>query len=105
MDITVLENWLWEDLTDGHIAQIYGLYRDWRAEPGLSAIITKDEAARNDYNLSPSRYVAVNGGGAPLPLDEAIVLLAEAEEDRAAVDVELDKVLATLGFADWRRNG
>ena len=35
---------------------------DWRAEEGLSAVITTAEAARNDYNLSPSRYVAQNDG-------------------------------------------
>jgi len=45
-------------LADEHIRQIYEIYRDWRAEEGVSAIITTQEAARNDYNLSPSRYVA-----------------------------------------------
>ncbi|MBN1887293.1 MAG: N-6 DNA methylase [Thermoflexales bacterium] len=90
-------------LTDEHIEQIYGLYRDWQAQEGVSAIITKAEAARNDYNLSPSRYVSANGGEPPLPLEEALVLLAEAEEERAEVDAELDKVLSSLGFAGWRK--
>ncbi len=89
-------------LTDEHIARIHGLYRDWRAEEGVSAIVTTQEAARNDYNLSPSRYVSANDGEPPLPLEEALVLLAEAEEERAEVDAELDKVLGALGF-DRRR--
>ncbi len=89
-------------LTDEHIEQIYALYRDWRAEEGLSAIITTEEAARNDYNLSPSRYVASNDVEPPLPLEEALVLLAQAEEARAEADAELDAVLSGLGFADWR---
>jgi type I restriction enzyme M protein len=38
-----------------------------------------------------------------VPLDEAVVLLREAEEERAEADKELDKVLAQLGF-DGRRN-
>jgi type I restriction enzyme M protein len=92
-------------LTDEHIARIYGLYRDWRAEEGMSAIVTTQEAARNDYNLSPSRYVSANDGEPPLPLEEALVLLAEAEEERAEVDAELDKVLSGLGFAGWRKTG
>ncbi len=37
-----------------------------------------------------------------LPLDESVVLLAEAEEERAEADQELDKVLAKLGFKGWR---
>lgn len=45
-------------LTDEHIQRIADLYHTWRAEEGLSAIITKEETSRNDYNLSPSRYVA-----------------------------------------------
>jgi type I restriction enzyme M protein len=89
-------------LADEHIQQIYALYRDWRAEEGLSAIITTEEAVRNDYNLSPSRYVASNDVEPPLPLEEALVLLAQAEEARAEADVELDAVLSGLGFDGWR---
>jgi type I restriction enzyme M protein len=85
-------------LADEHIQHIYELYRDWRAEEGLSAVITNEEAARNDYNLSPSRYVASNDVEPPLPLEEALVLLAEAEEERAEADAELDRVLNALGL-------
>lgn len=90
-------------LTDEHIAHIFDLYHGWRAEEGVSAVIAKDEAARNDYNLSPSRYVSANGGEQPLPLEEALVLLAEAEEERGDVDKALDKTLAELGFKGWRK--
>ena len=84
-------------LTDEHIRRIYEIYRDWREEDGVSAIITQ-EAARNDYNLSPSRYVASDDVEPPLPLEEALVLLAQADEARAEADAELDAVLAKLGF-------
>jgi type I restriction enzyme M protein len=89
-------------LTDEHIGQIYEVYCDWRAEDGLSAIVTTAEAARNDYNLSPSRYVATDDVEPPLPLEEALVLLAQAEEARAEADAELDAVLAELGLGEWR---
>jgi type I restriction enzyme M protein len=55
---------------------------------------------RNGYNLSPSRYVASNGADAPLPLEEALVLLAEAQEVRTAADARLGQVLAALGLQD-----
>jgi len=89
-------------LTDEHIRQVYEMYRDWRAEEGLSAVVTKAEAGRNDYNLSPSRYVATNDVEPPLPLEEALVLLAQAEEARAEADAALDKMLRELGFGGWR---
>ncbi len=85
-------------LTEEHIARIATLYHEWRREDGLSAIITTDEAARNDYNLSPSRYVSVNGKEEVLPLEEAVVRLQEAEEERAEADRALDEVLTRLGL-------
>jgi type I restriction enzyme M protein len=84
-------------LTEEHIARIAALYHTWRAEEGLAATITSDEAARNDYNLSPSRYVSTNGKEEVLPLEEAVVRLQEAEEERAEADRALHEVLRTLG--------
>jgi N-6 DNA Methylase. len=66
----------------------------------MSTIITNDEAARNDYNLSPSRYVSTNGKEEVLPLEEAVVRLQEAEEERAEADRELSQILQKLGL--WR---
>jgi type I restriction enzyme M protein len=37
-----------------------------------------------------------------LPLEEAVVLLKEAEEERAEADRALDAVLGTLGLGGWR---
>jgi type I restriction enzyme M protein len=68
----------------------------------LSAAISREEAARNDYNLSPSRYVHTGSEAEVLPLDEAVVLLAAAEEERAEADQQLHEVLVKLGFAGWR---
>lgn len=85
-------------LADEHIQTIARLYHDWKAEEGLSAIITTDEAARNDYNLSPSRYVATNHAEEVLPLEEAVVLLREAEEERRAADCQLADILKALGL-------
>jgi len=85
-------------LTEEHIQQIATLYHDWRAEDGLSAIISKEEAGRNDYNLSPSRYVATNSHEEVLPLEKSMVLLRKAEEERAEADRDLETVLRSLGL-------
>jgi type I restriction enzyme M protein len=89
-------------LTEKNITSISEAYHKWQEVEGLSKIISIDEALRNDSNLSPSRYVALNDKEEVLPLDEAMVLLAEAEEERQAVDRELSAILAKIGLGDWR---
>jgi hypothetical protein len=44
--------------------------------------------------------VSTDDGEPVLGLEEALVLLAQAEEARA----ELDAVLGKLGFVEWRAN-
>lgn len=85
-------------LTEEHVERIAWLYHEWREEEGLSAIVTKEEVAKNDYNLSPSRYVSGAEDEEILPLEEAVVLLQEAEEEREEADRELDEVLSGLGL-------
>lgn len=85
-------------LGEENIKRVADTYLDWREIECLSKIISVDEAVRNDYNLSPSRYVASNNKEEVLPLDEAVVLLSEAEEERQAVDKELKEILTKLGL-------
>jgi type I restriction enzyme M protein len=85
-------------LPDESIEKIYKLYSKWKDEEGISKIIKNEEAIKNDYNLSPSRYVSQNGGEEILPIEEAIVLLKEAEEERATADKKLKGILEKMGF-------
>ncbi|HXL01417.1 MAG TPA: class I SAM-dependent DNA methyltransferase, partial [Dysgonamonadaceae bacterium] len=73
-------------LSDENINRIANIYLEWKEEEGISKIIPIEEAARNDYNLSPSRYVAQNGKDDTLPLEDAVVQLKEAEEERQKAD-------------------
>lgn len=85
-------------LGDNHIDPISSAYLEWRALEGLSRLIGTDEVIRNDYNVSPSRYISLNGTNDVLPLEEALVLLEEVEEERREADGELTKVLTALGI-------
>ncbi len=87
-------------LDEAHVEAIAAAYREWKPVEGLAAVVTTADAAKNDYNLSPSRYVATGGGEEVLPLEEAVVLLREAEEERAEADAALNTVLAKLGFKE-----
>ncbi|MDZ7371264.1 MAG: type I restriction-modification system subunit M [candidate division KSB1 bacterium] len=88
-------------LAEEHIEAIAAIYHAWgdvgaRHAAPIHAVISKDEAARNDYNLSPSRYVSTNGREETLPLEEALVRLEEAEEERAEAERALREVLRGL---------
>jgi type I restriction enzyme M protein len=88
------------ELTDEHVSRIAALYHEWRTEEGIATIITRAEAARNDYNLSPSRYVSVDESEPVLPLEEAVTLLRTAEEARADADEKLNQVLRELRLVE-----
>jgi type I restriction enzyme M protein len=85
-------------LTYEDIDLISETYRKWQPREALAAVIPTDEAAGSDYNLSPNRYVAVDGGEEVLPLEDAVVLLAEAEEEREEADRVLAAVLHEFGL-------
>lgn len=87
-------------LPDASVEMIAGLYRGWKEEEGVSKVVrTEEVAGKNDYNLSPSRYVAQDGEDDTLPLEDAVVLLKEAQEERAEADRRLKSVLEKLGLS------
>jgi len=85
-------------LPDESIKKISEIYLNWKEEESISKIIAKEEVVKNDYNLSPSRYVAQNGKDDTLPLEDAIVQLQEVEEEREKADRKLKDVLRNLGM-------
>jgi len=87
-------------LPDESIKQIADSYLNWEEVEGISKIITNGEAARNDYNLSPSRYVAQNGEDDTLDLEDAIVQLKEAEEEQNEADKKMKAILEEMGL--WK---
>ena len=89
-------------LEDKHIEAMADAYLNWKAVDDVAAIISNADVVKNDYNLAPSLYISTGREAVVLPLEETVVLLAEAEEDRKEADNNLDDVLAKLGFKDWR---
>jgi len=83
-------------LTDDAIGRIAAAYLKGEPLDGLVAVIDKTKAEENDYNLSPSRYLA-NGDAKVMRGIPAIVAeLAALKKDEAMLDKELAKVLAQL---------
>ena len=85
-------------LPDESIEQISEIYLGWKEEEGICKIIKKEEAVKNDYNLSPSRYVAQEDEDDTLSVEDALVLLKEAEEERREADEKMREILEKMGM-------
>ena len=85
-------------LSEENIKKISDIYLNWKEGEGVSKIIANEEAIKNDYNLSPSRYVAQNGEDETLSLEDALVQLKEIEEERTKADEKLKEIMKSLGI-------
>jgi len=92
-------------LTEENIGKVEEVYKNWREVDGFSKIIPIEEAAKNDYNMGPSRYVTVGGKEEYLPIDEALVELAQVEEERKEIEAELNAIVKKLGFERYFAGG
>jgi type I restriction enzyme M protein len=83
-------------IPDDGIERIATTFLSWSEEDKFSRIVTKDEIARSDYNISPSRHIHVSDVEEYRPIPEIIeeldVLEAEAEENNAALKDILKKL-------------
>lgn len=85
-------------VSDKQIEEIAETYLSKKEVEGFSQFIGKEEIARNDYNISPSRYIH-NGAIEEYELIEDILVeLKEAEVKAKEADQNLQKVLNELGF-------
>ena len=64
----------------------------------LVKVITKVEAVKNDYNLSPSRYIETADADTYRDIPEILGELEELEADAKAVDKELKGIFTKLGI-------
>lgn len=83
-------------LTEEGIGKIAGAFLKGATAEGFVAAITQEQAVENDYNLSPSRYIAVNGAAKQRDISELKAELAALESAAAVVDAEVKKILAQL---------
>jgi type I restriction enzyme M protein len=83
-------------LTEDSVARIAAAYLKGEAEEGLVAVIDGAKALENDYNLSPSRYIANGDAKTIREIPEIVTELATLKKDEAALDKELAKVLGQL---------
>ena len=62
-----------------------------------SRIVSREEIAKNDFNISPSRYIHTGAADEYRPIAELVEELEAIEEEAAATDVVLKMVLERIG--------
>jgi len=83
-------------IPDDKIEKIAKVFHDWKSIDKFTKIIMNEEAAKNDYNLSPSRYVGNGKEEEYRDVDEILVELAELEEERQRTDRELNEIMKKI---------
>lgn len=78
------------------IGRIAAAYLKGEPVDGLIAVIDRAKAEENDYNLSPSRYVANGDAKVMREIPELVAELAALKKEEARLDAELAKVFAQL---------
>jgi len=85
-------------IPDDKIKKIAKAFFAWQGIDKFTKIIAKDETVKNDYNLSPSRYVGNGQDEEYRDVDEVLVELAELEQERIKTDKELNGILKKIGY-------
>ncbi len=84
-------------LADDAILRIAETFKSWREEEKFSRIVTRNEIAKNDFNISPSRYIHTGEADEYRPIAEIVEELDDVGRRRIRItDAALKKILTTL---------
>ncbi len=70
----------------------------WKEEEKLSRIVDHTELKKNDYNISPSRYIHTSDAETYRPLAEIVEELAAIEAEAKETDAALKIILKKIGI-------
>jgi type I restriction enzyme M protein len=78
------------------VARIADTFRDWKEDEKYARTVSRDEITKNDFNISPSRYIHTGAADEYRSLAEIVEDLEALEEDVKETDVMLKGILAKL---------
>jgi type I restriction enzyme M protein len=84
-------------IPDDAILRIADTFKTWREEEKYSRIVSRDDIAKNDFNISPSRYIHTGEDEEYRPLAEIVEELNALENEAKATDETLKKILKRIG--------
>ena len=71
----------------------------WKEEEKLSRIVPLEELKKNDYNISPSRYIHTGDAETYRPIGEIVAELDAIEAEAAETDEALREILRKIGVS------
>jgi len=83
-------------LPDEAIVHIAETFKSWREEDKFSRIVTRDEIAKNDFNVSPSRYIHTGAADDYRPIAEIVEELEGLEAEAETTNTALKQVLKSI---------
>lgn len=84
-------------ITEDGIDRIADYYNAFKEEAKFARLVGRDEIAKNDYNISPSRYIQVNNAETYRPIGEIAEELKALEDEALIIDGELKFIFEKLG--------
>jgi type I restriction enzyme M protein len=78
------------------IGRIADTFNTWKEVEKYSRIVSREEIAKNDFNISPSRYIHTVEGEECRPIAEIVEELQELEEEAVATNLELKAIFKQL---------
>jgi type I restriction enzyme M protein len=80
-------------IPDENIREIADAFNDGKDVDGFVQVISTAEAAKNDFNLSPSRYLATGSTVTYRPLPVLLKELSALDKEAATLSLDLSKLL------------
>ena len=84
-------------ITPEGIERIAETFKQFKDVEKFARLVDKDEIVKNDYNISPSRYIQINDAETYRPIGEIVEELNMLEEEAAEIDKEVKSILEKLG--------
>jgi type I restriction enzyme M protein len=80
------------------IDRIATAFLNWQEEEKFAKIVTRERVAKEDYNISPSRYIHVADAETHRPIAEILEELHSLDAETAEANAGLRSVLLTVGI-------
>ena len=84
-------------LAEDAIKRIADTFTTWKEVEKYSRIVSREEIAKNDYNISPSRYIHTGEGEEYRPIAEIVEELREMDDQARTTSEQLSKILSAFG--------
>jgi type I restriction enzyme M protein len=84
-------------ITEEGIEKITKAFLKWKEIDKFSRIVGKDEIAKNDYNISPSRYIHTSEAEEYRPIAEIWEEIKELDEEAASLNKSLAAIVKKVG--------